>query len=137
MGLLLTGCSTQVPTAQEPRGTCGEGFCLPASANLLDKARPVEDFNLYDVEWRGIRYRIYEGNAPQRDEESRSSPLRLPIDQSAVLTIADGIGSVLVTLKAECKVGESCWPMYLAVSAPCPLIGHCQVEDFAAQLSRR
>ena len=137
VGLLLMGCSAQGPVAQEPRGTCGEAFCLPASAKLLEKATPVEDFNLYDVEWRGARYRIYEGNAPQRREESRSKPIRLPIDQSAALTLADGIGSVLITLKAECKLGESCWPMYLDVASSCSQISHCQVEDFAVQLSRR
>jgi hypothetical protein len=49
----------------------------------------------------------------------------------------DGIGSVLITLKAECKLGESCWPMYLDVASSCPQFVHCQVEDFSAQLSRR
>jgi hypothetical protein len=137
MGLLIAGCSKQGPMAQEPRGTCGESFCLPASAKLIDKERPVEDFNLYDVEWRGTQYRIYEGNNPRFEDEMRGKPLRLPIDQAAILTVAKGIGRVLITLKSDCKMGESCWPMYLDVAGSCPLVGHCQVEDFAAQLSRR
>ena len=123
--------------AQERRGTCGQSFCLPASATLLKKSTPVEDFNLYDVEWRGARYIIYEGNNPDRREDIRGRLLRLPIDQSAVLKIAEGLGNVLITLKSDCKMGESCWPMHLDVHGQCSLIGHCQVESFATQLSRR
>lgn len=33
--LVLAGCSTQ----QEPRGACGESFCLPASAKLVAKVQ--------------------------------------------------------------------------------------------------
>ena len=48
------------------RPVCGESFCLPGGTALFGRASPAEDFNVYEVEWRGKRFIVYEGNAPQR-----------------------------------------------------------------------
>ena len=129
---LLWGC-----TGQEPRGACGDSFCLPRSASLLGKQTPVEDFNLYQVEWRETRFGIYEGNQPQRADEARSTPLRLPIDDSATLYVSEAGGNVLVEIMSECGIGKSCWPQFLDVMGPCRSTADCEVAAFAAELSRR
>jgi len=121
---MLAGCSSQ-----EARGTCGESFCLPASAKLIGKQTPVEDFNLYQAEWDHARFGIYEGDAPQRGEARRIA-LRLPMDRAAAMSVTDGQASIII------KVGKA-WPEYLDVMGPCPSDGNCPAKLFAAQLSRR
>lgn len=83
---------------------CGESFCLPNGAKLVERETPVEDFNLYRVEEGGNRFVIYEGNYPQR-----------------------GQGSVVLTIGKR-------WPNYLEVSGPCASKQDCAVESFAAKL---
>ena len=131
IGFLLMGCSEQ-----EPRGVCGESFCLPSTAKFIEKTTPI-DFNLYQLEWKGDRFGIYEGNNPQRDLAGRSTKLRLTMDRSATLHVSGGRGRVLVQVKTECRIGEDCGPQYLDVAGPCRSSEQCQVRDFAAQLSRR
>ena len=129
---MLVGCWTQ-----EPRGECGESFCLPATATLVAKETPVHDFNIYQVEWRGERFGIYEGNHPRRQPESRSSALSLPLDPSAKLSVADGRGSVVIRIARDCRAGEPCWPEFLDLTGPCASSDKCEVAAFAAELSRR
>lgn len=100
--LALIGCSS----AAGP-GVCGESFCLPGGAKLISRETPVEDFNLYRVEYAGNRFVIYEGNHPKR------SP-----------------GSVVLTLGKK-------WPAYLEVSGPCASKGSCAVWSFAAKIRLR
>ena len=123
VGLLLMSCSTQ-----EPRGVCGDSFCLPTSAKLIDKKTPGEDFNLYQVEWRGGQFGIYEGNYPQGIDEPNRTALRLPIDQSASLSLSNGQGSIIVDVKKD-------WPNYLDVMGPCQSSQQCPLKAFAAELS--
>ena len=130
--LLLMGCSTQ-----EPRGSCGESFCLPASANLLAKETPVHDFNLYQVQWRGERFGIYEGNHPQVSVDDSSMNTQLPIDPSAMLHVYEGRGDVLIKVSTDCQSDELCWPAALHVMGPCQSSKQCRLKDFAAELSLR
>lgn len=127
----LIGCSTQ-----EPQAACGESFCLPSTAELIDKRTPVEDFSLYRVEWGGIRFGIYEGNQPQDLPGASRTGIRLPIDATADLRVAGGRGSLLIKV-TECRADELCWPRYLDVSGPCETSARCPLQDFASQLSRR
>ena len=125
IGLLLIACAGQRPT-----GACGESFCLPADGRLLGKQTPVEDFNLYQVEWRGTRFGIYEGNHPQRSDGGHRTPLRLPVDEAASISRVNGGGSIIV------NVGKD-WPAYLDVMGPCQSPQHCPLESFAAELTLR
>lgn len=43
---------------------CGETFCFRAGASIVEKESPVEDYNLYKVNFRGQSFQIYEGNSP-------------------------------------------------------------------------
>lgn len=133
LALLLAGCSPQ-----ETRGACGESFCLPGSAKLIDKKQPVHDFNIYRLDWRSTRFTIYEGNHPRKSAGESRIGLPLPMDGSAMLRRSGDRGSVLVNV-ANCQEDElECsWPRYLDVMGPCASPRQCQVKAFAAQLSRR
>lgn len=83
----LMSCSQQTDS-----GACGESY-LPPAARILSKRAPVHDFNLYEVEWNGGRFVIYEGNAPD-DGEGAETPLLLPVDPEATIRRDNGLGSV-------------------------------------------
>lgn len=96
---------TVAACSEEPQlGECGESFCLPNEAKLVERETPAEDFNIYRVENGGNRFVIYEGNHPQRDQ-----------------------GSVLL------RTGKP-WPNFLEVSGPCASKQDCAVRSFAAKL---
>lgn len=122
----ISGCSTSAPPS-----VCGESFCLPADAKLVEVLAPVEDFKFYRIEWRGQSVEIYEGNQPKdRPEATSTVPVELPIDPKAVLRRHDLGGSVLVHMGRD-------WPVFLEVIGPCPAEGDCPVATFAEGLRRR
>lgn len=124
--LLLGGCSVQ-----QPQGECGESFCLPVDAKLVEVLAPVEDFKFYRIEWRGQPMEIYEGNQPKkRPEASSVALLNLPLDNKAALRFIDHGGSILV------RMGDD-WPMYLEVTGSCSSTEQCSVASFAKELERR
>lgn len=122
---LLASCS-----AQDPRGECGESFCLPADAKMFARLNPVEDFNFYRLNWRGHLVEIYEGNQPMKRPEATASTLTLPLDPKATLRLYDGGGSILI------HMGDD-WPTYLEVIGRCDSLHQCPVTSFAAELRRR
>src|SRR6476660_4185141 len=103
MTLLLIGCSGEKPT-----GPCGESFCLPFEARLLSKKTPLEDFNLYQVAWRGARFDIYEGNHPQGQDDVGGSVVGLPGNRAGMLRVRDGQASIIFDTQND-------WPAYLDV----------------------
>ena len=100
--LLLAACS---PSA-EP-SVCGNSFCLPKGAKIISRESPVEDFNLYRVDFEGDQFLIYEGNAPQRSE-----------------------GSVVLTIGKD-------WPAFVEVNGPCTSDDNCAVKKFASKVILR
>jgi hypothetical protein len=122
---LLAGCSAK------PTGACGESFCLPADARVVEILAPVEDFKFYRIEWREQSVEIYEGNQPkERAEATSNTAVELPIDPKAVLRTYDLEGSILVHMGRD-------WPAFLEVMGPCPAVGDCPVATFAKELRRR
>jgi len=93
--------------AASPQNLCGESFCLPSDAKLISRESPVEDFNLYRVQWRSNRFMIYEGNYPQR----RSASV------------------VIKTRKT--------WPAFIEVSSQCGSGRDCGATALAAMLTLR
>lgn len=122
--LMLAGCS-----AATAGGDCGDSFCLPPGAALLAKRTPVEDFNLYRVQWRGGRFLIYEGNAP---DEGEGVGATLPVrhDPRAKLRRSGGRGSVALRMHPQ-------WPNYLQVNGPCGEEDPCAVVRLARSITRR
>jgi hypothetical protein len=120
----LAGCADASPS-----GPCAENFCLPAGAKIVSKSNPVEDFNLYQIDWKGARFGIYEGNHPQRRADVKQ-PINLPIDPAASIDVQDGRGSIIVSIGKH-------WPAYLDVMGPCKGSAHCLVTDFAHGLRKR
>ena len=47
---------------------CGEAFCLTEPPTKVSKQTPVEDFNVYRIEYGSKRLHIYEGNHPDTSE---------------------------------------------------------------------
>jgi hypothetical protein len=101
MSLLAAGCSSQ------PR-VCGESFCMPVGAKLISRETPVDDFNIYRVDYDGQRFLIYEGNAPARRPRS-------------------------VVLETKQKR----WPQFVEVNGPCANDRDCATRSFAAKISLR
>ncbi|WP_156457635.1 hypothetical protein [Altererythrobacter sp. Root672] len=110
-------------------GACGESFCLPSDARLLSKRTPVHDFNLYDVEWNGVRFVIYEGNAPDEGEGAESI-LSLPLDPEAKLRRDNERGSVVARMRPD-------WPNYLQINGPCAAGDQCEAAALAKGIIRR
>lgn len=125
MSLFLVACGVDRPT-----GPCGEGFCLPPDAQLLSKQTPIEDFNLYQVAWRGSRFAIYEGNHPRRLNDAGGSVFELPVRRAGTLRVSDGQGSVIFDTQSK-------WPAYVDVMGPCQSNENCQVKALARKLSLR
>lgn len=120
--LLLSSCALDSPRQ------CGEVFCLPSNAELVDK-REIEDFNLYRMRWNGERIGIYEGDHP--DFQSRSAKdVIIPIDANAKLLIENGQGQVLARLHND-------WPQFLHLTGPCSSRDDCSVLEAASSLTRR
>ena len=121
--LLCTACA-----AHRSAGPCGESFCLPPEARLLTKRTPVEDFNLYHVEWNGAGFLIYEGNAPTEGQgEVRTLPL--PLDAKASLRRNGERGSVVMRLRPR-------WPNFLQIEGPCAPAGECLAATLARDITR-
>lgn len=62
--VLSAAASCQPNWTHDGGRQCGETFCLGEGAHIVDKKSPVEDFNLYIVEFRRQNFQIYEGNNP-------------------------------------------------------------------------
>jgi hypothetical protein len=123
--LLLVACAEERST-----GPCGESFCLPSDAQLLSKQTPVEDFNLYQVAWRGAQFGIYEGNQPQGRDDGSRAKISLPGGRAATLRVSDDGGSIIVDM-------QKAWPAYLDVMGPCQSTEECPLRSFAGKLRLR
>lgn len=118
--LLLSACVAEAPKQ------CAESFCLPLQAKLLGK-REVEDFNLYQVEWNGERFGIYEGDFPDFDVAG-SKPIAIPLDANAKLRISGNEGQVLA------HVGSGS-PGFIHLTGPCTSRSACSAFLFATGMS--
>ena len=103
----LVGCSSPP--------YCGESFCLTEKPTAVSKATPVEDFNLYTVDFAGRRFLIYEGNHPNSDGDhdfGLTGPDSVPAGfvEGRLFGSQRGYQIVLRTTNRK-------WPTYLAVSA--------------------
>lgn len=125
MTLLLVGCERDRPT-----GACGQGFCLPRDAQLLSKQTPAEDFNLYQVMWRGTRFGIYEGNFPKGLNDPSGTVFELPVRRAGTLRVRGSRGSVIFGTQSK-------WPAYVDVTGPCQSPENCEVKALALELSLR
>jgi hypothetical protein len=125
MTLFLIACA-----GERPIGPCGESFCLPADAQLLSKRTPVEDFNLYQVAWRGAQFGIYEGNHPRGRDDVSGSVVRLPGGRAGTLRLSGGHGNVILDTQND-------WPAYLSVMGPCRSTEDCSVKSLALELTLR
>jgi len=119
--LLISACAEVEP------GTCGETFCLPAEAHLIGK-QEVADFNLYQVEWRGERFGIYEGGHPDFAIDTAAT-ISTPIDAAALFFMKGKEGHVLARQGRE-------WSPYLHLVGPCSTRADCSVVAFAGALAR-
>ncbi|MDP9422352.1 MAG: hypothetical protein M3Q19_05875 [Pseudomonadota bacterium] len=123
--LPLVAC-TQVQSV----GSCGESFCVPADAKLLGKRTPVEDFNIYQVAWRGSRFTIYEGNHPEGNDDAGGTVVGLPRNRAGTLRVGDREGSLIFDTQLD-------WPAYIDVMGPCPSIDNCPVKSLAREITFR
>jgi len=123
--VFLVACAGERPT-----GPCGESFCLPADGRLLSKQTPVEDFNLYQVAWRGSRFAIYEGNHPQGLNDARGTVFELPARRAGTLRVSGDHGSLILDTQKD-------WPAYLDVMGPCESTEDCPVKSLASELTLR
>lgn len=123
--LVLIACA-----AEQPTGPCGKGFCLPHDAQLLDKQTPVEDFNLYQVSWRGAQFAIYEGNQPKGLNDPGGSVFELPVRRAGTLWVNGERGSVIFDTQSK-------WPAYVNVIGPCQSPENCLVKSLALEMSLR
>jgi hypothetical protein len=122
--MILASCSSETSESD-----CGESFCLPYDAQLVSKRTPVEDFNLYQVEWNGRRFVIYEGNAPN-ETEIVATTLPLPLDPEARLRRDEGHGSVTLRMHPQ-------WPNYLQINGSCVQGEECAAATLARSIRRR
>ena len=125
MTLLLIACA-----AKQPTGPCGEGFCLPHDAQLLDRQTHVEDFNLYQVAWRGAWFEIYEGNHPKGLNDNGGAVFELPIRRAGTLRVSGERGSVIFDTQSK-------WPAYVNVIGHCQSTENCAVKSLALEMSLR
>ena len=125
VALLMIACSRE-----QSIGPCGESFCLPSDAQLLGKRTPVEDFNLYQVAWRGAQFSIYEGNHPQGKDDVGGSVVGLPGNRAGTLRVHDGQASIIFDT-------QNTWPAYLDVMGPCKSTEDCPVKSLAREITFR
>jgi hypothetical protein len=101
----------------------------------------VEDFTLYDVDYRNRRFRIYEGGSPRRPGTFiRNLPTQLP-SSNARLFRKTGQIEIYVerqTLLAPPPLdGPTPPPQYLHIFTACPTDQECEIAQFAALLAPR
>lgn len=121
-GVLLAGCASQTSS-----GSCGESFCLPPSANMIQKSQPVEDFLLYRVLYKGREFHIYEGNQPSPLESARETT----VSDGTRVKISIGQGQAIVR---RAIVREKRWPLFLQVSTSIDSKAQKDLLEFVSQL---
>lgn len=112
MTILAGACDIDAYSADE---YCGEAFCIKGIGKEdVSKSTPVEDFNLYNVEYKGRNYLVYEGNSPA---DSGVAIENVKSNQGAgdSLLVRDREG-----LRLTIETGKEPWPQYVSVSVHCP-----------------
>lgn len=135
---MLAGCNA--PTVSTP-SVCGDRFCFDSIPSAdVRRTSPVEDFVLYDVWYRGLRYRIYEGDNPQRPGAFvRMANVRLPVSRAEIYRNQDVIQLYMSFEQPDRPVplNGSIRPGYLVILARCPGTQECGIEEFARHLMPR
>jgi hypothetical protein len=134
--LLFPVCSAliacQVPAAAAP-AYCGESFCINTTQTIsVSKTTPVEDFNLYKIEFNKRTYQIYEGNYPQPPGQLVRR-IRSEGSETVDLYRSNGI----ITLKFDrgrpknpVVSADERIPRYLMAWTRCPASEECSLPEF-------
>jgi hypothetical protein len=113
---------------------CGEKFCAPSTASLVTEHELVdfsrfEEFNSFQMEWRGSRFEIYEGNFPDLNH-GEVEQVSIPVDANAEFSLDGQNGRILA------RLGDG-RPRFLGISVPCGSRSECPVLDAGRALSLR
>lgn len=127
---------------EEAPGFCGTSFCLSAiETNSVSQSSPIEDYTLYDVNYRSRRFRIYEGGSPRRPGTFvRSLHTQLPSSNAGLFRKTGQIEIYVERRTIPGPVpldGPIPPPQYLHIFTSCPPHQECEIERFAALLTPR
>ena len=99
---------------------------MPQAAELIGK-QEVADFNLYQVQWKGERLGIYEGDHPDFSSLG-AERISIMLDPNAELLIDGEQAQVLARVGSE-------WPQFIHLTGPCSSRANCLTLEAAKLLT--
>lgn len=88
---------------------CGESFCLGKEARIVSKSSPVEDFNLYSIDFRSYKLSIYEGNNPS---SLKAQGRAIQIHGKSAHVISEGSKAII-----RITWDSGPWPRFLEITS--------------------
>lgn len=123
LSLTAYGCSE---TEVGLEAKCGERFCAPSDGSIVS-GKEIADFKIYQVEWRGNRFGIYEGDFPTL-VHGLSENIGIAVADDATVTIDGDMGII------DARTGLD-WPRFIQITGPCEAPTNCLAADFVRHLS--